>query len=493
MRSDCEPFISIAVQERNILEDKYNEYRYIDPSVFLLKRFPIPKWKQHCNDFTLEQKGHVAQEGDASAHPTSEDSKVAREGVRDSITKDIHGKKWDNITVIRSGNVNNKPPETERLLNNLFELLSRDDMNLNFSDIENLTLPELLGILPQNEETEFLDTLTSLLAHKMKEDQQAFRNDSLFSIMTRSQKVEFIERHLKSIEKRCPTLLDSFTHATDIVCKTHIDCNGLTCRVALLNEVQMFETRLSYRFNATSGIFTLNVNDEHVIEKDSGAYALTVQFNDSYHAIFMISIMKEENVSKLSISGQLCIESEFECYEELILFKDLQHSKLENQDIIHRQRREAESGDQDGLDSKYSYSTNYSALYQILKKGGTFQEFMNELLDSSEITQTTTLYEFPPAQEVSSSVEGKADRSIFKKFTDAYKAKWKFYNSKKGMQLQTQWDNSEKTDNAGDDKSKSDEENIKDSETLKKAKFSASATLSLTFSLHDVCAGAALT
>jgi hypothetical protein len=78
---------------------------------------------------------------------------------------------------------------------------------------------------------------------------------------------------------------------------------------------------------------------------------------------------------------------------------------------------------------------------------------------------------------------------MFTRFKNAYNAKTKFYNERNGMPSQKQWDSTEKTNNDGNDKSKTDEENIKDANTLKKAKFSASASASLTFSLHDVCAG----
>ncbi|MES1923656.1 hypothetical protein MHBO_005274, partial [Bonamia ostreae] len=67
----CASYVNVAVRQQNVFDDSDEEFRYIDPSVFLLKRFPVPQWKQHCNDYSFEQKGQVADEGDASAHPNS--------------------------------------------------------------------------------------------------------------------------------------------------------------------------------------------------------------------------------------------------------------------------------------------------------------------------------------------------------------------------------------------------------------------------------------
>jgi hypothetical protein len=128
---DCHPYISVTVQEYNILDDDNDEYRYIDPSSFLLKRFPTPKWTQHCNDFTQEQKGHVVKEGDASAHPKSEETTVMRDGSGETITSEISGKQWGNISFINSTKTDSNSSETEIHLNRIFDRLSTDLIDLN--------------------------------------------------------------------------------------------------------------------------------------------------------------------------------------------------------------------------------------------------------------------------------------------------------------------------------------------------------------------------
>lgn len=112
--------IKLAIQQRNMYNEV--EYVYVDPISFLQQPFPSPEWRQLCNDYSYEQKGHVVHEGDFSNQPSKKQLNVHRQGTAINIDNFVKHKSWGTINHI-SLSTENDTTDTERMLPGLEEYM----------------------------------------------------------------------------------------------------------------------------------------------------------------------------------------------------------------------------------------------------------------------------------------------------------------------------------------------------------------------------------
>ncbi|XP_062598268.1 uncharacterized protein LOC134259688, partial [Saccostrea cucullata] len=336
----CPPHINVAVREQNMFDDTGEEFNFIDPSVFLLKRFPTSQWKQHCNDYSFEQKGQVADEGDASAHPRSKQSVVHRRGSDEGIKKDVNNINWGNLTTLQAQPLIHKTDISKKLLQNLLEIILKQEDIHNTSNTLNRSITEVLESLPRDQSRAALDILKSLVNKTLEKNMIGFK-EKVFRVLTREQQISLMEQSLLQISKKCPSLKHSIPQGINILCKAHFDCNGMTCTLALKNDVEMIEIDFTYRFDPTNSQFFIYVNNRLELNITSDTKEINVHLDEEKYAVMTVSIIKHVNFTKVNFFGQLCNYMTFDCFEKNQILGNIQYKNINpnTTKTIKRKRR----------------------------------------------------------------------------------------------------------------------------------------------------------